>query len=501
MNIILSNFKLSNFQIYTLICICIIIFRLPFFFTDVFDWDESTYILQGQWIVDGNLTYVDRTAAKPPLLYYLYALFVYFSFGEIYIIRLYTCFLLLINIIFLNKIFRECFNKNFDFILITSFIFSSSFIIRNSNALLSENFAITFLLISLYYFLILKRNIDFFLLGFFLSCACLVRLNLAFLPIIIFFYLIFQLKLNLKDKITKLLLFSFGGILVAIIVIFPYIITNQIDNLYNSVFITGLSMAKNGPYSYLGTLYALLFKRSDFLNFFHYESIFRSIFWISSFFGLIVFFLDRRNIYKSKIIIFYLTIFFSIIIGARAYPHYLILLIPICSIFVAYLFMHIKQNVYFFRLYFFSILICLPVSLIQYDKIIKNFKVNNTFYNGPGFEIASHASSIKDSKDTIYIYPRHIAYWFLKKYPPTDITHPSDINKEFLFLGWGKKNSNKKNEMKKILDTHPVYLILDREISIFMQKFFSINSKYFKAVKSNYILDKKIGYIYIYKLD
>jgi len=34
-----------------------------------------------------------------------------------------------------------------------------------------------------------------------------------------------------------------------------------------------------------------------------------------------------------------------------------------------------------------------------------------------------------------------------------------------------------------------------------MQKFFSINSKYFKAVKSNYILDKKIGYIYIYKLD
>ncbi len=501
MNNILNKLKFSSFQIYILICICIIIFRLPFFFSDVFDWDESTYILHGQWIVDGNLTYVERTANKPPLLYYLYALFVYFSFGEIFLIRLYTCFLLLINVIYLNKIFRECFNKNFDFILITSFIFSSTFIIRDSNALFSENFAITFLLISLYYFLILKRNIDFFLLGFFLSCACLVRTHLAFLPIIIFLYLIFCLKLNLKDKLIKLLLFSFGGILVALIVFFPHLITNNINNLYNAVFVSGLSMTKSGPYSFLGTIYALLFRRSDLLNFFHYESIFRSIFWTSSFFGFIIFFLDRRNVYKNKIIIFYLTIFFSIIIGARAFSHYLILLIPICSIFVAYLFMHIKQNVYFFRLYFFSILICLPVSLIQYDKIIKNFKVNNTFYNGPGFEIASHASSIKDSKDTIYIYPKHIAYWFLKKYPPTDITHPSDINKEFLFLGWGKKNSNKKNEMKKILDTHPVYLILDREISIFMQKFFSINSKYFKAVKSNYILDKKIGYIYIYKLD
>lgn len=508
MSINLSKFKLSSFQKYSLICIFIIIIRLPFFFTDVFDWDESTYILHGQWIIDGNLTHVDRTGTKPPFLYYLYALFVYFSFGEIYLIRLYTCFLLLINIIFLNKIFRECFNKNFDFILIASFIFSSTFIIKHSNSLFSEHFAITFLIISLYYFLILKRNIDFFLLGFFLSCACLIRLNLAFLPIIIFLYLIFQLKLNLKDKITKLLLFSFGGILMIIIVLFPYIITNQIYNVYNSVIVSGLSMAKNAPLSYLNgslsyltALYVLLFISSDILNFFHYESIFRSIFWTSSFFGFIVFFLDRKNIYKNKIIIFYLTILFSIIIGANTHHHYLILLIPICSIFVTYLFMYINYNVHYFRIFFFSIIICLPISLIQYDKIIKNFRLNNTFYNGSGFEIASHVSSIKKSKDTIYIYPKHITYWFLKKYPPTDITHPSDIRKEYLFLGWNKKNSNKKKEMKKILDTRPIYLVLDKEISKFMKEFFSINSNYFKAVNSNYLLDKKIGNIYIYKLN
>ena len=55
--------------------------------------------------------------------------------------------------------------------------------------------------------------------------------------------------------------------------------------------------------------------------------------------------------------------------------------------------------------------------------------------------------------------------------------------------------------MKKILDTHPVYLVLDNDISMFMKKFFSINSNYFKDVNSNYILDKKIDYIYIYKLN
>ena len=79
--IITSNKYLS----YLLLFLFILIIRFPFFFTDEFNWDESTYIIIGQWIVDGNLPYLEKTAIKPPLLYYLYSLFVYFSFNELYL--------------------------------------------------------------------------------------------------------------------------------------------------------------------------------------------------------------------------------------------------------------------------------------------------------------------------------------------------------------------------------------------------------------------------------
>ena len=167
MNYYFNIFKFNKYQIYCILLFLIIFFRFPFFFTDEFNWDESSYILIGQWIVDGNLPYVDRTAVKPPLLYYLYAFFVYLSSGEIFLIRFYGSLLFFINLIFLNKIFKCSFKRNFSYILLASFIFSSTFIIKDSNAVFSENFATLFLLISLYYFLKLKKSTDYFFLGFF----------------------------------------------------------------------------------------------------------------------------------------------------------------------------------------------------------------------------------------------------------------------------------------------------------------------------------------------
>ena len=73
MSTISKNYKIIIFSFFNFFL------RLPFFFTDVFNWDESTYIIIGQWIVDGGLPYLGRTEIKPPLLGYLYSFFVFFS--------------------------------------------------------------------------------------------------------------------------------------------------------------------------------------------------------------------------------------------------------------------------------------------------------------------------------------------------------------------------------------------------------------------------------------
>lgn len=47
--------------------------RLPLFFSLVLDWDESTFILIGQSILDGHLPYVALWELKPPLLFGAFA--------------------------------------------------------------------------------------------------------------------------------------------------------------------------------------------------------------------------------------------------------------------------------------------------------------------------------------------------------------------------------------------------------------------------------------------
>ena len=47
----------SEFAIIAALCIWALLLRLPFFFPDTIDWDESTLILMGQGLLDGLLPY------------------------------------------------------------------------------------------------------------------------------------------------------------------------------------------------------------------------------------------------------------------------------------------------------------------------------------------------------------------------------------------------------------------------------------------------------------
>ena len=46
-----------------------LIYRLPFWFIDVMNWDESTFMLMGQSILDRKLLYSDLWDLKPPLAF------------------------------------------------------------------------------------------------------------------------------------------------------------------------------------------------------------------------------------------------------------------------------------------------------------------------------------------------------------------------------------------------------------------------------------------------
>lgn len=58
------------------VIVCTIILRSPNLFPSVINWDESTFILMGQSVLDGHLPYLELWDNKPPLLFFIFALFI-----------------------------------------------------------------------------------------------------------------------------------------------------------------------------------------------------------------------------------------------------------------------------------------------------------------------------------------------------------------------------------------------------------------------------------------
>ncbi len=158
-----------------------VLVRLPFFFHDVIDPDESTFILMGQDIVDGNLPYDKQWDLKPPLLFYSFAATIAVFGKSIPAIRLagLLCVLAASSLIFLCA--EKLRGPRTGFIAAFLFIVTSTFSEAGAGTV-SEIVAVVPLAAAM--LVLLKEQVrarDFFLAGFFISLACLVRLNLGYL--------------------------------------------------------------------------------------------------------------------------------------------------------------------------------------------------------------------------------------------------------------------------------------------------------------------------------
>ena len=62
--------------------------RLPYFSVSVINWDESTFAILGQDLLDGHLPYTHLWDTKPPLVYVAFALFIYLFGRSIVALRI-----------------------------------------------------------------------------------------------------------------------------------------------------------------------------------------------------------------------------------------------------------------------------------------------------------------------------------------------------------------------------------------------------------------------------
>jgi hypothetical protein len=435
--------------------------RFPFFFPAVINWDESTFILLGQNILDGELPYTTLWDLKPPLTFYTFAFFISVLGDSIIAIRIGGLLFLLATAYLTYFVGKSLYDQRAGVIAaILCILFISS--APAGQATMTETLAILPLMGGLA--ILVRCQYTFgvlFFLGMLLSSASLIRLNLGYVAVAVGLLLLYEFR-NLGISIlgARLLAYVIGGLVVFALVAVPYYATGQ-----GSLFIDSVLVA---PLKYSGARLSVLDALGEHLK---EDFGFRNaVLWISSLIGMafsiVRSFRSSTTRQKEKVKItgtFFVAVAWSIIASGAAHGHYLIQIIPIMSIFAGMAIgrgMSSKARHGVLALVFLGSIIPLKEIYSQYYYIAHRVKSGLTLSYGPQYEIAEWLRNENPLAEPVYLMTDHIVYWFTSGRPLTKATtHPSNIAKEYMLDTISGPNSSTSNEMSRILSLSPLFIV------------------------------------------
>lgn len=102
--VLLRFFSYNHIFTYVFLFLLTFALRAPSFHPQHFEDDESYYLVAAQKIVDGGVQYMDAWDNKPPLIVWVYSVFVWiFGPFAVWAIRIFACIYLYIGALFLNQ--------------------------------------------------------------------------------------------------------------------------------------------------------------------------------------------------------------------------------------------------------------------------------------------------------------------------------------------------------------------------------------------------------------
>ena len=509
MNLIkIYNLEKNNFSIFFLLLLITILVRFPWFFPSVINWDESTYILMGQSVLDGNLPYIGFWEMKPPLAHFFYGTFIGLFGKSIISIRFAGALCISIISFFTYLIGKKICNFNVGIYSSILFIFSTIYIPGGQSTM--TEFVALVPLIGLVYFLINKENLttkDFFISGILIAIASMIRTNLIFvaIPLGLFFLIILKNK-KLLEIIKCNFFYVFGFFLIIFFTFVPYLTIGSKEVWLNNVILTPIKYSSSQLSILESLTHYIFFLLRIFVNF-DSNSLINFFLWIISILGIIFISINWKKflIIKEKafliILIFFFSILFSILKSGTGHPHYLIQIFPLLSIisifFLNYALENKKKIILIATIFSISIF-SIPV-VKGYIPLTKNFFLNKKLESDPIIEIKKFMEKENKNNESVYFLTDHIIHWFTNTKPLTRaISHPSNIAKEFLLNEIVGEKTSSKREMAKILNKKPKYIVKKKKV-FYLENRVAANSLLEETLYTEYEIIKKIQGRLIYK--
>ena len=445
--------------------------RFPYYFKDVINWDESTFIVMGGSILNGYLPYGEFWDLKPPIAFFSYSLFIVMFGKSITAVRFAgtVCVTVMAFSVFLTL--TERYGRKSALIagLLAVFMVGQ---IPSGQATMSEIVALVPISVAFWGVATNPKPgiAKTFGIGSLLAIASLIRLNLLYVSLgcgLLFLLIAWRQKLPLAVIFYQQSAYLLGHVTCCLLTIIPYAWAGKIDVWWRAVILAPISYASAQVVNVQVPDWSL-----SWLILAHAWG------WLIPLVGMI-YLLVRVS--KSPLsapdhvcvvtLLFLAAIALSILRGGSLQSHYLIQLVPfLSSLWVIVLATFLKSGrprlglsrlgtVVTTAALFFSL-----TSSVISDYGYLFSKIDSPYgllQSNLSYRTATYLMDKKRSDESVYMMTDHLVYWLINAPPITPCsTHPSNVVRASLLPFCSSDVApTPQSEMNKILALKPDFIV------------------------------------------
>jgi 4-amino-4-deoxy-L-arabinose transferase-like glycosyltransferase len=478
-----------------------LLLRLPYFFKAVIQWDESTFILMGQEILDGRLPYTNLWDVKPPLAFLAYAASIV-AFGHtIEGIRLAGTLCIAATALMVYAAARQVVPRALARVAGIATIIAM-LADPSGQATITEHFAVVFLMAGLTALLTMRSTCyRFALAGALLAAATLVRLNLAYSLMAVAIAAALQPgAISRSDRFVALGAMLGGALCVVMPIALPYLLTGQTELLFKSAISAPLAYSQARFDAVSGVL-------KLGMNSFARNPLLTVLIWGCGLIGVLRLFahaLKRGTRYEWGYWVAVVTAgtSVSVALSGAAHPHYLLQLVPLYVLaFVSLFNKSTRPTVQIAGILALTIAlapIVLPV-ITEYSRLAQRVAAGEPLRTGRAWELARFLSERNPEREPVLLLEDHIAYWLTETQPLSRMsTHPSNIAKRDLIRVIEGPDATPASEVERVFTHEPIFVVRPERISFFRNEPAALE-RLDGEIRAHYRLAARIQNLQIYE--